>query len=275
MTKRIAILTSGILLVLGIAAFAGSALAGNGNGNNGNGNGNAAPTASASEPASQGSPPASPGNSANAPGQVKKSTATTHSTGGGSAIRTSTAGVKPSNATVQSKDTHALATSNKTKLYGNGQTAGQIAVQAGYTGMLHGPGNSQPHKAALCPRGHEVDVHALKAKGQQKKCAASSATGSHPTVTHGAVVSSNAPGHVSGGVGAAAPTSAAPTAQGGVLGVTTAAKGQPAGGVLGAIEAVGQGKLPFTGFPLWLAVFTAVSLVVFGLVLRRLGRATA
>jgi hypothetical protein len=272
MTKRIATLTSWILLVLGIAAFAGSALAGNGNGNNGNGNGNAAPTASASEPASQGSPPASPGNSANAPGHTK-----TQSHGGGSAIQTSTAGVKPSNATVQSKDTHALATSNKTKLYGNGQTAGQIAVQAGYTGMLHGPGNSQPHKAALCPGGHEVDVHALKAKNK-KSCGASQPTTSHqPTTSSKASVSGSshaAAVSAAAGASAAAPTSAAPT--GGVLGVTTAAKGNaPAGGVLGAIEAVGQGKLPFTGFPLWLAAVTALSLVVFGLTLRRLGRETA
>jgi hypothetical protein len=295
MTKRIATLMSGILLVLGIAAFAGSALAGNGNGN---GAGNAAtPAAPASEPASQGSPPASPGNSANAPGQVKKSSATTSSAGGGSAIQTSTAGVKPSNATVQSKDTHAAAGSNKTKLYGNGQTAGQIAMQSGAssTDMLHGPGNSQPHKMALCPGGHEVDVHALKAKGHQKQCAASLATpttSAKPTTSTNLTTSTKVTANVASSHAAAVSvagsvagaTTSAPTAtaagaapagaspQGGVLGVTTAAKGQPAGGVLGAIEAVGQGNLPFTGFPLWLAVFTALSLVVFGLTLRRVGR---
>lgn len=71
-------------------------------------------------------------------------------------------GVKPSNSTQH--DTHAAASSNQTKQYGNGKTAGQIATQAGYgDATLHGPGNSQPHKTSC--GGHEVDVHALKAHG--------------------------------------------------------------------------------------------------------------
>jgi len=70
-------------------------------------------------------------------------------------------GVKPSNST--SHDTHASASSNQTKKYGNGKTAGQIATKAGYgNATLHGPGNSQPHKVNC--GGHEVDVHALKHK---------------------------------------------------------------------------------------------------------------
>ncbi len=71
-------------------------------------------------------------------------------------------GVKPSNDTAD--DTHAEAQSDKTKQYGNGQTAGQIAEKNGAADntSLHGPGNSQPHKAAPCSGGHEVDVHALK-----------------------------------------------------------------------------------------------------------------
>jgi hypothetical protein len=207
---------------------------------------------------------------------VKKSSATTSSSGGGSAIQTSTAGVKPSSATTSSKDTHATAGSNKTKLYGNGQTAGQIAMQNGAssTAMLHGPGNSQPHKIAVCPGGHEVDVHALKAK-KNKSCGASQPTTSHqPTTSSNASVTGAS--HAAAVSAAAGSTAQGAAPQGGVLGVTTAAKGNaPAGGVLGAIEAVGQGKLPFTGFPLWLAAFTALSLVVFGLTLRRLGRETA
>jgi hypothetical protein len=73
-------------------------------------------------------------------------------------------GVKPSNETAH--DTHAEAQSNQTKQYGNGQTAGQIAIKNGASGKtaLHGPGNSQPHKAAPCAGGHEVDVHALKGR---------------------------------------------------------------------------------------------------------------
>jgi hypothetical protein len=136
--------------------------------------------------------------------------------------------------------------------------------------MLHGPGNSQPHKMALCPGGHEVDVHALKAKGLQKQCAAVTTSGN--VTSHAAAVS------VVGGVQVPTAAGVGPTAagvgpQGGVLGVT-AAQSQPAGGVLGAIEAVGQGKLPFTGFPLWVAALVAVALIALGLGLRRGARTT-
>jgi hypothetical protein len=258
MTKRIASLMSTFLLALGIAAFAGSALAGNGNGNG---------AAAATEQAANG-----PGNSENAPGQLKNDTASSQANGGGSADQnTATSiGLKPTNATA--KDTHALATSNLTKRYGNGTTAGQIAVQAGYTGMLHGPGNSQPHKAALC--GPEVDVHALDAPGQQKKCLASPTTQPTQTNATGPVVSvtAAAPG-LGAAVGASAGAQGGPAAQGGVLGVTTS-KSQPAGGVLGAIEAVGEGALPFTGFPLWGVMLVALALSAFGLALRRHARAT-
>jgi hypothetical protein len=286
MTKRFATLTSSFLLVVGIAAFTGSALAGNGNGN--------APAPAASAQASGG-----PGNSENAPGQNKTSATTQGNGGSGSASQNTatSAGVKPTNAT--SKDTHALATSNKTKRYGNGTTAGQVAVQAGYTGMLHGPGNSQPHKAALCG-GHEVDVHALKAPGQQKRCGSSTSgtsgstsstshsnssnTPSHTSSSSNSVSSSHsssstAPGHtVSGTVvaGTQGATANGNSAAGGVLGETASAgRSGPAGGVLGAVASVGQGVLPFTGFPLWLAVLIAVALVVLGLALVRRGRATA
>ena len=47
------------------------------------------------------------------------------------------------------------------------------------------------------------------------------------------------------------------------------------GGVLGAIQAIGQGTLPFTGFPLVLAVVAGMLLLAFGVVLRRWGRAIA
>ena len=281
MTKRTAALASAILLVLGVPAFTGSALAGNGNGN-GNANGQSA----------------SPGNSANAPGQLKKtSTVSTQSSGGGSASQNSpsTKGVKPTTATAH--DTHCTLTSggctstganattngagDASKRYGSGTTAAQVARQNGATsGSLHGPGNSQPHKMAVCPGSrHEVDVHALKAKKAQARCgvttsnkpATSNNVSSNVTTGHGANVSA-AGGVTTSGAG---PTAQGAGPKGGVLGVTTAAKGKPAGGVLGAIEAVGQGTLPFTGFPLWLSVLSAMSLVVFGLTLRRLGRAAA
>ena len=83
-----------------------------------------------------------------------------------SASPTTAAGVKPSSATtVTAHNTWAAASSTKTKLYGNGRTAGQIAQQygAGASAMLYGPGNSQPHKTGCGT--HQVDVHALKAHG--------------------------------------------------------------------------------------------------------------
>jgi hypothetical protein len=276
MTKRSASLMSTFVLLVGIVACAGSAFAANGNG--------------------EGSPPASPGNSANAPGQVKKTTATTSSSGGGGGSvdqnSVSTTGVKPTSGT--SHDTHCTTTGagctstgpnattmgagDASKRYGNGKTAAQVATanDAPAGTDLHGPGNSQPHKAALCPGGHEVDVHALKAKGQQKSCVTSGPTSTTSvTTSHAATIS------VTGGAAVMTPTAAgaAPAAQvttpqGNVLGVTTS-QGKPAGGVLGAIAAVGQGALPFTGFPLWAAVLGAVALFAFGLGLRHLGRATA
>jgi hypothetical protein len=132
-------------LILALGGFAGSALAGD----HGNGNGNGNSSNNSSNAASS----TSPGHSDHGQSQ-----STTTSTGGDNST-----GVKPSNTTKH--DTHAAASSDKTKKYGNGKTAGQIATQAGYgNSTLHGPGNSQPHKVNC--GGHEVDVHALK----NKKC---------------------------------------------------------------------------------------------------------
>src|SRR5215813_8765106 len=141
-------LTSTCVLVLSVFAFAGAAYAGNGNGNGNQGD--------------------KPGNSAGAPGQQKKDEAPTpapQTTTAAPPVTTTDAnatGVKPANDTAH--DTHAQAQSDKTKQYGNGQTAGQIAEKNGAAGkaVLHGPGNSQPHKLAPCAGGHQVDVHALK-----------------------------------------------------------------------------------------------------------------
>ena len=71
-------------------------------------------------------------------------------------------GVKPDSTTKH--DTYARADSDKTKRYGNGKTAGQIATSRGASPStdLYGPGNSQPHKVLACGHRHEVDVHAIK-----------------------------------------------------------------------------------------------------------------
>jgi len=82
---------------------------------------------------------------------------------------------------------------------------------------------------------------------------------------------------VQGQSAAAAPAAAAqPQAQGGVLGATATLK--PAakphrGGVLGTVTNVAGSTLPFTGFPLWIAVLIAVVLIAGGLMLR--GRSSA
>ena len=171
-------LTVGLIaaLVLALAAFTGSALAGGGNGNGSDGsNGNSAnapghqaPAAPPAAPQPTAAPAAAP---APAPAKQSKQSSTSASqpaTGG-----TNSTGVKPSNSTKH--DTYAKASSNQTKQYGNGKTAGQIATQAGYgDATLHGPGNSQPHKV-LCG-GHEVDVHALKHKGSKCGTATPSST---------------------------------------------------------------------------------------------------
>jgi hypothetical protein len=280
MTKRIASLTSTLLLALGIAAFAGSALAGNGNGSGS-------------------------GNSENAPGQVKKDTASTEANGGGSADQNSASvnGIKPTNGTSKgtmcstgggtgSSATCSPTTPNPTaatagngdasKRYGNGTTAAQIANGRGAPAgtPVYGPGNSQPHKVA-CPGTEKfVDVHAMKSYARCEAAAQPAPTSSvvTPKITPTGVPSPAAVSvSVSGGVKGApaaggAPAAAAP--QGGILGVTTSGKSGPAGGVLGAIEAVGEGALPFTGLRLWAVMLVALALVTFGLALRRQARAT-
>jgi hypothetical protein len=163
------------VLVLALAAFTGSALAGDGHGNDGSGNGN---SANAPGQTKQAQAPATPtATQTTPPGQAKQlSKATTSTSTSTPTTADNSTGVKPSSTTAHGEhNTSAPASSNKTKLYGNGKTAGQIATQAGFgSATLYGPGNSQPHKAACPGSSHEVDVHALKNKGS--KCATSSPT---------------------------------------------------------------------------------------------------
>jgi len=266
-----------------MAVFAGSALAGNGHGNgnaNGNGNGNAA-AADAS-----GGSNSSPGNSGNAPGQLKKEEEAAPAPEAAVVVAevepANSEGVKPSNTT--QKDTHEAASSNKTKEYGNGKTAGQIAIANGAapSTILHGPGNSQPHKAVGCAGGHEVDVHALKGKGHQKGCGTSSPPvgptphptpgpggnpGSTPGVTSNPPVAAAAKPEASSP--AAEPATTPPADPGTSAGVASAE--QDSHGVLAAASVVAHGTLPFTGMQLWAVVLFALMLVGSGLALRRQG----
>jgi len=276
------------VLTIALAAFTGSALAGNGNGNgaaNGNGNSQASPAAEHASPA-----PA-PENSANAPGHTKKSSSSGTTTKGSASQNAGPAsGMKPTNATTHgakcttggsgssvtctpaSSNTAGIASgkADVSKRYGNGKTAAQIAVSRGAPAgtELYGPGNSQPHKVAVCPHktnhGGGVDVHAIK--NFTTNCASSrQSSQSVSTTVFQTVVATQA-----------AQASQASAPQGGVLGVT-ATESRPAGGVLGALATAGNvagETLPFTGFPIWFAVAIALGLIVLGLALRRRGRAT-
>jgi hypothetical protein len=268
MIKRLA---STCVLALGVAAYAGSASA-----ENGNGNGKGKPDA-VGGPVTEVVQAAAPGNSANAAGQIKKEAAAAPAVAPVTAAGTiagntdTQAGTKPASDT--QKDTHEAASSDKTKLYGNGQTAGQIAVHNGAPAstILHGPGNSQPHKAALCSGGHEVDVHALKGKRTGKSCRPDSPTpGSDPDPGHGPAPGGGPSGGGSSSQGGGAPgaTPAGPQDSPADPG-SQSSGGQESAGALAETSMAGPAgsSLPFTGFPLWVAFFVGIGLILAGFTL--------
>jgi hypothetical protein len=260
-----------VLLVVALSAIASPAWAGNGNGNgqsNGNGKPDGAPA--------QSQPAASPGNSGEAPGQAKKDGQDGQPAHGNSSAAPkdtqsstgSTHGVKPSNSTAH--NTNAPAGSNATKQYGNGKTAGQIAISNGYpsTGNLHGPGNSQPHKVTPCGHRHGVDVHALKSH-PATGCGTPQRPPKHVPSTPEPPVVVVAPHGPS--TTPSLPASSPGHDPGKRSGTAVAARA--AGETLFGVLAVGHATLPFTGFPLWAAVLAAAVLVGTGLPLRRVARA--
>jgi hypothetical protein len=264
-------LASTCVLALGVAAFAGSAYAGN---DTNKGRQDAASGASAAVDAQA----SAPGNSANASGQLKKEAeaapapaAVAASEAGDAAAQI---GVKPASDT--EKDTHEAASSDKTKQYGNGRTAGQIAMQNGAAAgtILHGPGNSQPHKAAPCSGGHEVDVHALKGKRLAKACGpASPPQGPNPNPGPDPGPGSNPGGSSSGGGNSPSSggSTAGPVTNPGSNGTSEGVKGfEGSERVLAETSVAGQGgSLPFTGFPLWIALVVGIGLIGSGLLLLR------
>lgn len=260
MIKRLA---GTCVLVLGILAFAGSAFAGNGNGN-GNGNGDGG------KPAAN---DAAPGNSAGAPGQAKKDAPPAADQATTTTAEPSV-GVKPSSDTA--KDTHAAASSKETKQYGNGQTAGAIAVDNGATGstVLHGPGNSQPHKATPCSGGHEVDVHALK--GRRGGRCVGTGPQPHPTPPPSPPATTTT-SEQRPPVRPGSDPAPQPTANGEAKGREASSSGGDGDsqGVLSATERIGKASLPFTGSRLWITALFGLILIAAGLGLRQIQTAEA
>jgi hypothetical protein len=269
MKMRIGTIASMAVLLIALVALAGPAYA-SGNGN-GNGQGNANAQAGATQASSS-------GKSAEAPGQVKEnaqqpvavgasSPASSKAKNQGKSRPGSAVGVKPSSST--DHNVSAPAGSSATKLYGSGQTAGQIAIQHGASAnaMLYGPGNSEPHKVVPCGqpvhgKGGGPDVHALKNSGQMD-------CGSRPPSTKPTGDPSPS----------STPVSSKPqpieTPARGPRAVKSSDKDASSGGVLSSIANVRDGSLPFTGFPLWSAVVIALGVVGAGVMLRRHARAVA
>ena len=260
-------LTSTCVLVLSVLVFAGTASAGNGNGN---GSGYAG---------------GAPGNSGSAPGQLKKddaaapaaSTTTTTTTTEAAAPVTTTAtnttGVKPTNETAH--ETHAEAQSDKTKQYGNGHTAGQIAERNGASAptVLHGPGNSQPHKTAPCSGGHEVDVHALKSHRHGASCGEPSLSPA-PSPAPGPRPSPRPP--VSSQTTTTARKDPSSKPAGGDAPGAVATSATPSGQSDGELApAHSAATLPFTGARLWILVLAGLVLIATGLAVREIRTAEA
>lgn len=154
-------------------------------------------------------------------------------------------GVKPSSTTQH--QTSATAGSNKTKLYGNGKTAGQIAMHNGASSNtpLYGPGNSQPHKVAVCTKGktHYVDVHALKSHRAGACTTSAAAPASNSTAPATAAPTVATPASNSTARATAAPTVAAPASNATVPTTASMSHAFDSHGVLGAQATIGASAL--------------------------------
>jgi hypothetical protein len=191
-----------------------------------------------------------PAQTSTPPGQAKKQQAA--AAAAQPTTSDNSTGVKPSSTT--SHNTTAPAGSNKTKQYGNGQTAGQIAIKNGAdpSTPLYGPGNSQPHKVAVCSKNgktHYVDVHALKSH-QAGPCVSPASAQGNASVAAAAVPAAPARSTPApaGGVASGHATTvhrASPTSRSGVLGTAysrskpVVRNARPAQAVLGSAHFTG------------------------------------
>jgi hypothetical protein len=148
-----------------------------------------------------------------------------------------------------------------------------VVATTSETGKSHGHGKGLSHNK------HEKSTTTFSLQPDSTQSCNAAAT--HETAVQQAAVAALPPAAspVVQSSPAAPSSTAAPvtkSAAGGVLGVqTTLASPKPAhGGVLGTVTNVAGSSLPFTGFPIWLAVVLAVALILAGLALRRRGAAT-
>jgi hypothetical protein len=149
-------------------------------------------------------------------------------------------------------------------------------------GVLHKTGSDTNPYVLIHPSANSAH---MKGKHPEDKVLTQQVTTATPaancsTPQPAATPSGGSSGGTSGGV--LGETKTLPTKHShGTVAAAKARSSKPAGGVLGAATRIGRtlgattvhGTLPFTGFPLWLAVLIAAVLVAFGLTLRRRGRA--
>lgn len=270
-------LAAGLALTVGLVALTGSALA--------------APPSTPPGQEKKAEKQAEQAPAASAAATETAAAAQAETAQGPSGINATTAGVKPTNdtdkntwcetggsgaSTTCTRSPHGTNPPDSSKRYGNGATAAQIATSRGAPAGtdVYGPGNSQPHK--VCGKnGHFIDVHAVKSY-VGISCAGTTTTATTTSQSQSQTTTKASTTSLASSTTQAGSTSGTP-ATGGVAG----ASGSPqsgshgvAGGVLGAFGVAGQaaGTLPFTGFPLRLAILVGIALISIGWTLHCRGR---
>jgi hypothetical protein len=149
-----------------------------------------------------------------------------------------------------------------------------VVTTTSMTGTSHGHGKGLTHNKHM----KATTSYSLKADSTQN-CGSATVTPAAPgtPVVPGTPTASGTPAANVAPVtqSAAAASPSTKSTAGGVLGAqTTLASPKPArGGVLGTVTHVAGSTLPFTGFPIWIAVLIALALILGGLALRRRGAA--
>jgi hypothetical protein len=145
---------------------------------------------------------------------------------------------------------------------------------------LYGPGNSQPHKVAVCVKGktHYVDVHAVKSYGGAGACATEAPTPAPASTSAVAAPAAQAPAALAAdGRGRCDASSAEGEEVRTVLAASRdgdeEARREAISGVLGAQAT--RTTLPFTGMPLWLPALLSLVLTGAGLGMLRTARSRA